>query len=1093
MATLLNRCCNCCPPDLRDRYTNNTAIAGVAPQERFTDTHTSTGCDQNDNCPGTQCGSWIGPASDEYTLLTAPQSFIHAPGNQLDFANCHKRGFKAIKARRQWHGRLGFLQTGDNRVCLYLTTDLHGDPIYNYKTWRDYDAAPPQTKYLTLDITIEDKLVPDASATACPPASPSAWDARDNTWHNNISVDAHSGETVLNACSLFNGSTITSSAPNVQLFNDLGEIMAFFKPPGIDNISSAPMTVTATATYFKLVDPATGNTVSEHTCDPSTGTFLINNYGIIADDCLGDDPSAASHWGILDSFALSLTDTGYTYTYTQNGEAGPDPKYTETVTVTVALSDANTASSVQGDLQDNLLSTWPLNDDALHPWRTDSLVHITPLVSRNELTAIAPQVGLIPCTMDDINSPVIDANGNAPYTDISDPPRTGWTYAPGNNDCYGNPPGSPDYAGGPCPWQPTFAQIAWKDPAVWQWSIPAINAANGPISTATLVQMVDGSILGAPNPAGYDDYFQYNFEDIRGCCNVDPGSGLQSYNLYQYGTGMWLGEFNARTGAQIPLNATQWTNLREAVAHTPAAFLSYADPALVPSPGEIPACPLTGHDGNPSPNGDGSLWGCKMAWLLSTFQSANFARPGGNDKFACLEDDSDTFCYDSDTLTAGAGTITVLARDGSTPGSLPFSAGDLVGGKGVNGFYTVSSVSGNVITVSAQKYNLPGNWASRSGDDLVIFGKLINPTAPSLLGRAAVTAITDGTHAPFTTGWTPTYQFAAAQPNFGMDVTTTPANSEQIDLYTAAGMTSFAANVTATRVSDTIFTLPTAYAVDYVMIHGAPDFSLNTQAPKGDFAWVEWLCDFRNNSTGEPNRLGFGSATDCAGTALLPATVTYANSDCNDTSLTLALPTNGYQQFCQHPGNLPFLTCQPRVFAVTPNGETWANGTVQPFPSFALDQLYGSKWICQIVESMDDPFWQRPHKPCSATGHDPDTDEDVTATGTDVIWVEDDGTCRANSGTGSSVTAYFAMAPQVETLLSIPAGGTLPAGLTLGFLSPVNHTLGSAQPPPPSGYLDDFSPLPAHTPYGLIDTLCTSLAGSCRFAGDYSTWAICPL
>src|SRR6185312_8340006 len=141
-----------------------------------------------------------------------------------------------------------------------------------------------------------------------------------------------------------------------------------------------------------------------------------------------------------------------------------------------------------------------------------------------------------------------------------------------------------------------------------------------------------------------------------------------------------------------------------------------------------------------------------------------------------------------------------------------------------------------VATLGAKKFDVPSNWSSKSnGDDATGFGPLRWPDEPSLLGRIAVTADGPGTSFTFTT----------AQPAFGMN---SSAHQEQVDLYDTS-MTLLQSNVTATRVDDSHFTVaPGSAAVSaaWCVIHGAAKWYVNDESPKGDYAVLEWLADFRS-------------------------------------------------------------------------------------------------------------------------------------------------------------------------------------------------------------------------------------------------------
>jgi hypothetical protein len=114
----------------------------------------------------------------------------------------------------------------------------------------------------------------------------------------------------------------------------------------------------------------------------------------------------------------------------------------------------------------------------------------------------------------------------------------------------------------------------------------------------------------------------------------------------------------------------------------------------------------------------------------------------------------------------------------------------------------------------------------------------------------------------------------------------------------------------------------------------------------------------------------------------------------------------------------------------------------------------------------------------------------------------DGGTCAADiegscpgdddaSGESELPEYFFAHAPQVETCLTLPtnygsaqdeSAPPLPAGIQIGWLSPVDHSSGEiAYPPePPGAEQDRGNPAGATTAWNLHSAMCADGA-DCRF------------
>jgi hypothetical protein len=387
----------------------------------------------------------------------------------------------------------------------------------------------------------------------------------------------------------------------------------------------------------------------------------------------------------------------------------------------------------------------------------------------------------------------------------------------------------------------------------------------------------------------------------------------------------------------------------------------------------------------------------------------------------------------------------------------------------VNGFYNVAVYSTGTLTLGAKIYDVPSNWTSKSkSDEEFCFGKLRWDSRPSLLGRAAITPDTTGT----------TMTFATAQPAFGMNSST---HQEQVDLYDTS-MNLLTGNITATRADDAHFTVPLADAsvsAAWVQIHGAAKWYVNDSAPKGDYALLEWLADFR--TLGEFSRLS--NINDCSGAPVSGLPTANSGGGPVETATQFA-------SFTQTPGCLPFMPCAPKVVCISPNGETFPNGTTYDFPTeFICDEQYGSKWWAFVQSTMTDLFWQRPHRPCIIKPC--------------AKWMMDGGTCAADiegscpgdddyvPGESEPPEYFFGHAPQVEARLTVPANygspqdesaPALPPGIQIGWLSPVNHSTGDvAYPPePPGAEQERGHPAGAATAWELHSAMCAHSVG-CRF------------
>lgn len=579
-----------------------------------------------------------------------------------------------------------------------------------------------------------------------------------------------------------------------------------------------------------------------------------------------------------------------------------------------------------------------------------------------------------------------------------------------------------------------------------------------------------------PDNADFENFFDFRaqvWQSIQ--WYADDGSGPY-VDMYLWGNGQWLYDEIDDTGAMLPHGATQWTNNSQASTKPPYAYLIQGDQQIYDQ------------DGQPGPNSDfranngAALWAQKCCEIQEIWPSQDFAKPGGLGRF--LAEETAVYCISS---WDGTNTIAYLTAD---PANI--SAGDFVGvnNNGNVGIYSVAYVDHGAIaiTLGTFHYPLPTGFALPSGDTATALWKVRFPTAPAILGRDAVATLTDAG------GGSTTITLAAPEPNLmtgdAIDLCSTACTYDSRGNQLTETMTAVESSVAVTRVDDTHFTVPVALGsltgVAYIVSHGAPAWYWDDNGRKGDFTAYQWLYDYR--MTGELARLA--GVTDCSGNTP-PSGSPAANNGYAATGAlapscsagaSLAWTAGNFQA----QGAIPFKPCCVSVIAITPNGETWNNGVVIPFPAaFSFDDRYGARWQCEVEQAMADLFAQPAHSPCGLAA--PDT------------WNMDDGTCKCPGGCANGnggTDYYYAHYPLVESRATLPANGgnsqnetapALPAGITIGYGSPVTYpALANAIYPPGTVGFDPAggNPNAAWTAWGYrLNIENHACFGTCQF--DY--------
>lgn len=943
-------------PDLRDKYVNNTTVPNwntdvggvIPPYERF---HPSDG--------GTlSCASWFcdpaGAPCVAWPLPAIVNTYTHTPSDQINFALARLRGFKNVHARRYWSGVPGYGVSRDGGLD---TVQCCGSGTL--KKWNGYQSVIRGTKFLTVAISSEYKLTDFTYDGSGNPTGSSV--AFDDTSAVSQSINPTSG--LLS----FSGFSV---APNSSSNHSLSQLaFAFWTPSQIVELCTTPYldgtpfsTTSCTDNSITVLDSG-GKIIETLVWDLTAGTFEHKTYSW----------DGAGNQFLTEDVTLSFSDAGLFYSDTVNTYGGSGPLGSTVIlskvedTMNATLGGSNTSASIYADIK-TLLGLWPLNDNALYPYRTDRKVSAAPLVSRDEVLTTA------------FTADFYTVNGDGTLS---------------------------------------------------------LNTADTRVAT--------GAIKGAPNPAGYQNYFDSTYNDWAGCCYTDLGSGKHIWSWYQVGWGMDVATFNTASGAQLPLNATQWSNYFQMINKPAGAFLFYNDPRQ-------DYWAIGCHSSDDAPSGvldGGALWGGKWVEIADTWPSENLAMPAGDAKF--WFDETRVYCA---TVVDSTHVTLTNTLDGTTPPNGTDFSG-IWGGSVVGGFYNVTSYASGTLTLGSKVWSVPSNWASKSnGDESACFGLLRWSSRPSLLGRVGITPDMAGT----------TMTFAADQPAFGMSI----VGTEQVDLYDK-DMTLLASNLTATRINNSSFG-PLAFGYPtarFVTITGQKWY-MNDKGAKGDYAFLQWWSDLR--SYGEYLRLT--GVLDCASAQV-------ARPTANTGGGPLSANTQ-FAAFTQTPGCIPFSPCAPKIICISPNGEEFPNGITYDFPAtFACDEQYGSKWWAFAQLNMTDLFWQAPHRPCNIDPLDQ--------------WKEDDGTCQPNDLDATPAIYYFGHRPQVEALLSVPCKygaaqnecpPALPAGIQVGWLSPVHYDSGDvALPPAAAGANDDHGePADADAAWALHAIFCAHSAG-CRF--DY--------
>lgn len=965
-----------------------------------------------------------------FTLTTGGQTENISP--------CFKFGFKNVQAKRQWHGQPGYFF--NSNPALYTCNDSTYGTACDTTVYEQYSLSASQTKYLDASFSVTGSFSAGYDCETAPDNTFNFFpDLFSDTYSGDISVDANSGVITVNSGDYGCGSA-AQFAPFVTMTLDQW-VTRFTDMLAVDTISILPLAndyfgpAGAPSGSFSLSCDGTGysfsgwpgGTSGTYPNQSGSGSWTFGGGAFSATRTYTYYNSGPDD-GQAETESVSITDSGLTYTYQMQLNVGGTWTTAYDVTLTIAFSSENTATDVLTDIY-LLLDEWNLTDDAVYPWRSDSYTSIAPLVTRNEVQSNV-----------------------APFDFVASMFTTSATQI---DDCAGNAPDAPGYV-------PTCDHPTASDP----------NAA-----------IYDGSIIGAPLPAGYQQAFDWYFVDWESC--VDP----DTHETIGYIEG-W-GKYNQGQNG-IPRTATHWTTNDLAWQLTGGAWVFYNLNTAWST------CTVSG--GSATWPAGQVIIAQKWAETKMGFPSENFARPGGDDKFVYDE----TTVYTIDSITGsgpGAQVKLQLCTSCDTPSgsSQPISSiAGLWGGPSVGGFYTLSALTGgDTVTLGTLVYNVPSDWKSASdwgsGDTDFCFGRLRWATGtpstdpPPILGRANISDASEYMGDPSTTELT-----TDSLTNLGMGISV----QDSVDIYDKT-MSLLSSNQPVTRIDDTHFTIPvglvTVANAAWVASHGAAAYQWDDQYPKGDYVyndftyWPRLICEATRmnalNATCEADTALVGNDCDCPAGAYTVYCFPFFNPFEDE-------PDVFDHAFTQTAGCVPFNPCSPAVLYITPNTENFQNGVKYSFPTaggILLDERYGSGWFAEFQQVVVDPLYQTPHYPASAIGGCDPTMPPLFS------WLMDDGGCTADNPDGSPAVEYFPHAPLVEARLTVPGGApSLPPGIALGWASPAGLTDCESVaadvlfPPGPNGY-GLSAPLPVWALWGLE---CGCVDASGRFADEYQNQVV---
>lgn len=422
------------------------------------------------------------------------------------------------------------------------------------------------------------------------------------------------------------------------------------------------------------------------------------------------------------------------------------------------------------------------------------------------------------------------------------------------------------------------------------------------------------------------------------------------------------------TDSAMPRSATQWTENITDWLRYPGPFAAY---------------------------GSGRYLLQKWAECRVKHNSMNFARPCGLDRFAI--DETRYRCIAS---SAGDPVVTVTLYGSSdvTTGTHCVAYGKV---------WSVTRVSDTEFELTTELATVPAEVVL----DPDAFAPVRFPSAPAICGRVAVASADQS-------GGSVEIALAA-------DAYLRPGDS--IDFTGVAGLgTATVATVINERSFTVAGTLAGAYGGGgYAASTGAAAYYWNDDQSKGEFLWLTWQHNFRDYQEVERVLSQYETCDSCGAAdpgAVTPLRVNQSAHGMPQSVSAFTATAKCFEFACRS------------VFVCSPNPEGFvpsASLTVESvtLPDLTPDERYGALWQGQVVQTMQDPFWQQPHNPCAGGA------------------AEDDGRCHSVEARGDTLPDDGGPG-QDETSPALAAGVELHI-LTLAELDTAGDVTGVVYAPPP--------------------------------------------
>ena len=996
---------------------------------------------------------------------------VEVPGQN----GCGLFGWKGAQSRRFWQGVYGFSYGDGNNT--YIGCDC--GPNYscsecNGQAHHLENLTAPDTKYLSATKTYSisghwngnsypdfsysksESYLLDANTGVCEQTGYSS-SFNEPYWYGTPGGSGPGGSGYTHLIPDGNGDWYPVPSDMIPMDeqasgfgNSLADFIEFFTPfTQFDSVI-----VLAEAMQTDGVTPLYTMTCDGH----GNGTLYDYNSGLPVCTCSWNGTTGSLRVYVIyyvDGVAMStlswqvdgtITNTSVNWSVTMNNTDCSNGIINSTFTAeySLALSAGNDWSGIYADME-TLLANWPLDNDELYPWRTDTDYTVQPLVTRNEIDS-----GILSGCLGGQYANWVDDNSGSHSDQI-------FTYADGT--LY-------DVTCGVSPLDPNRAHYSWS--IANGGLAPGLHLdSDGHIrGTATLTNddggyfplpymativatntvhpgpFFDGSVVGAPlviggNIAyGLDNWWDATQEVLAEC-----DDGTSYLNLY--------GRWRTDESVGLPGACTQWTHQMDSKYALPGAAMA--------------GSPHTSFD-----SGGGNLILANRPPLLQKFAvqkpplpAQGFFGPAAMRRFDF--DEANMFCIESGTLNEN-GTASLVLNDGSrestgqgagTPPTLAAGLYIVADESGdLNGVWNVPAQSGSwTINLTSKKWPLPDGYTRAPNETTLdftgAFGPLKWPTAWCIGGRVPVMGAVQS-------GGNVILQIVARSLSGDARCLQT---GDVVDLTAVPGLD---ANLTATKIDETHFSVPGTLSSGYtsggwMTANGAPDWKFWDARPQGNFYIFEWYQQWRDYKERDA---AIGQYTGCLG----------ADVDCDcggiepgGTAIRPNQEAHGMGQqvyeFNVHYLNVrPLSPCGGSVVCISPNGETWPNGYTFPFPG-ASDTLpdtgmyIGRLWQAAPLLMQYNTatggyaeLWsQRPARPCNNVGED-DKNEPLPL---DVgKWADDDaGTCAddAEDNAGHPIY-YFPDLKMVEPVQAVPSGGAaLPAGVVLNYLT--LDQLNEATPP----------------------------------------------